>query len=117
MAASRQRLLHRRPLCDEISAPTQWIKSPFALERGRPRKLFQLNDFGELIPRDAPCGGCCEAAMPQANSPSTSYCFGVFEIDLRTGELTKRGVRLKLQEQPFRLLAMLLEKPGELVTR
>ena len=55
--------------------------------------------------------------MPQANSPSTSYCFGVFEIDLRTGELTKRGVRLKLQEQPFRLVAMLLEKPGELVTR
>jgi TolB-like protein/DNA-binding winged helix-turn-helix (wHTH) protein/Flp pilus assembly protein TadD len=40
-----------------------------------------------------------------------------FEADLRTGELTKRGKRLSLQEQPFRLLALLLEKPGELVTR
>jgi TolB-like protein/DNA-binding winged helix-turn-helix (wHTH) protein/Flp pilus assembly protein TadD len=43
--------------------------------------------------------------------------FGVFEVDLQTGELTKRGMRLRLQEQPFRLLAILLEKPGELVTR
>ena len=55
--------------------------------------------------------------MPQANSSSTSFRFGIFQIDLRTGELTKRGVRLRLQEQPFRLLAMLLENPGELVTR
>ena len=41
----------------------------------------------------------------------------MFEADLRTGELTKHGKRLSLQEQPFRLLALLLEKPGELVTR
>ena len=43
--------------------------------------------------------------------------FGVFEADLRTGELTKQGRRIRIQEQPFRLLAILLEKPGELVTR
>jgi TolB-like protein/DNA-binding winged helix-turn-helix (wHTH) protein/Flp pilus assembly protein TadD len=43
--------------------------------------------------------------------------FAVFELDLRTGELTKRGLRLRLQEQPFRVLAMLLERPGALVTR
>jgi DNA-binding winged helix-turn-helix (wHTH) protein len=43
--------------------------------------------------------------------------FGVFEADLRAGELTKHGKRLSLQEQPFRLLTLLLEKPGELVTR
>jgi len=43
--------------------------------------------------------------------------FGVFEVDLRTGELTKRGSRLRLQEQPFRVLAMLLEQPGRLLTR
>ena len=41
----------------------------------------------------------------------------MFEADLRTGELTKHGKRLRLQEQPFRLLTILLEKPGELVTR
>jgi TolB-like protein/DNA-binding winged helix-turn-helix (wHTH) protein/Flp pilus assembly protein TadD len=43
--------------------------------------------------------------------------FGVFEADARLGELTKHGKRLPLQEQPFQLLAMLLERPGELVTR
>ena len=43
--------------------------------------------------------------------------FGVFEADLRSGELRKRGLRIKLQEQPFQVLAMLLEKPRELVTR
>ena len=43
--------------------------------------------------------------------------FGVFEVDLRTGELRKQGLKLKLQIQPFRILAMLLERPGELVTR
>jgi TolB-like protein/DNA-binding winged helix-turn-helix (wHTH) protein/tetratricopeptide (TPR) repeat protein len=43
--------------------------------------------------------------------------FGVFELDLRTGELRKRGFRIRLQEQPFQVLAMLLEKPRELVTR
>jgi DNA-binding winged helix-turn-helix (wHTH) protein len=43
--------------------------------------------------------------------------FGVFELDLRTGELRKRGARVHLQEQPFQLLAMLLERAGDLVTR
>ena len=55
--------------------------------------------------------------MRQANDPSARLRFGVFEVDLRAGELTKRGVRIRLQEQPFQVLAMLLEKPGELVTR
>jgi TolB-like protein/DNA-binding winged helix-turn-helix (wHTH) protein/Flp pilus assembly protein TadD len=43
--------------------------------------------------------------------------FGVFEVDLRAGELRKQGLRVRLQEQPFQLLAMLLEHPGEVVTR
>lgn len=43
--------------------------------------------------------------------------FGVFEVDLRSGELTRLGKRVRLQEQPFQLLVMLLEKPGVLVTR
>ncbi len=43
--------------------------------------------------------------------------FGVFEVDLVTGELFKAGLRLRLQEQSFRVLAMLLERPGELVSR
>src|ERR1700723_2377987 len=43
--------------------------------------------------------------------------FGVFELDLRSGELRKHGLRVRLQEQPFRLLEMLLEHAGEVVTR
>ena len=43
--------------------------------------------------------------------------FGVFEANIQTGELTKQGKRISLQEQPFQLLVMLLEKPGEVVTR
>jgi len=43
--------------------------------------------------------------------------FGVFELDLRAGELRKHGLRVRLQEQPMQLLAMLLEHPGEVVTR
>jgi TolB-like protein/DNA-binding winged helix-turn-helix (wHTH) protein/Flp pilus assembly protein TadD len=57
-----------------------------------------------------------EFAM-QANDPPRRLRFGVFEADLRTGELTKRGARVRLQGQPFQVLATLLEKPGELVTR
>src|SRR5256885_12020246 len=43
--------------------------------------------------------------------------FGVFEVDLRAAELRKRGIRIKLQEQPFQILSLLLEHPGEVVTR
>src|ERR1700739_728779 len=43
--------------------------------------------------------------------------FGVFELDLRAGELRKHGLRVRLQEQPFQVLATLLEHPGEVVTR
>jgi TolB-like protein/DNA-binding winged helix-turn-helix (wHTH) protein/Flp pilus assembly protein TadD len=44
-------------------------------------------------------------------------CFGPFEADLRSGELRKHGVRLKLQDQPFQVLALLLEHAGDVVTR
>ncbi len=43
--------------------------------------------------------------------------FGAFEVDLGTRELRKRGLKLKLQEKPFQILALLLEKPGQVVTR
>ena len=44
-------------------------------------------------------------------------CFGIFELDLRAGELRKHDLRVRLQEQPFKALMMLLEHPGEVVTR
>ncbi len=43
--------------------------------------------------------------------------FGLFEADLHTGELWKAGRRIKIQTQPFKVLATLLERPGEVVTR
>jgi DNA-binding winged helix-turn-helix (wHTH) protein len=43
--------------------------------------------------------------------------FGKFELDLRTRELHNNGQKLTLQEQPFQILAALLERPGQLVTR
>jgi TolB-like protein/DNA-binding winged helix-turn-helix (wHTH) protein len=46
-----------------------------------------------------------------------SIRFGVFEADLEAGELRKHGLRLKLSEQPFQILAMLLARPGEVVSR
>lgn len=43
--------------------------------------------------------------------------FGLFEVDLKTGELRRSGVRVRLQSQPFKLLAALLTEPGEVVSR
>ena len=43
--------------------------------------------------------------------------FGVFEVDLEAGQLRKKGLRVRLQEQPFRVLALLLDRPGRVVTR
>ena len=45
------------------------------------------------------------------------FQFGVFEIDLRSGELRRAGIKVKLQEQPFKVLVALLERPGEVVSR
>jgi DNA-binding winged helix-turn-helix (wHTH) protein len=54
--------------------------------------------------------------MPDIPS-SRRYQFGTFEVDAVTGELRRRGIRIRLNAQPFQLLVMLLERPGELVTR
>jgi Tol biopolymer transport system component/DNA-binding winged helix-turn-helix (wHTH) protein len=43
--------------------------------------------------------------------------FGIFELDLQAGELRKNGLKIRLQDQPFKVLAALLERPGEVVER
>src|SRR6266478_2596849 len=50
-------------------------------------------------------------------SPSPVYRFGVFQVNLAARELRKHGVRIRLPGQPFCILSILLEKPGEVVTR
>ncbi len=49
--------------------------------------------------------------------PAVPVRFGPFEADAAAGELRKNGTRIKLQDQPFRILLILLERPGEVVTR
>jgi cholera toxin transcriptional activator len=68
----------------------------------------------------------CEsgATLPPVSAPSPNSlrkpgiaCFGVFEADLQARELRKQGRRVRLQDQPFAVLAVLLERPGVIVTR
>src|SRR5260370_2938374 len=49
--------------------------------------------------------------------PAPVVRFGTFEVDLVAAELRKRGRKVPLQDQPFKVLALLLQRPGELVTR
>ena len=56
--------------------------------------------------------------MPEPSTPAAHIVrFGVFELNLRSGELRKAGTRINLQEQPLRTLTLLLDRAGDLVTR
>jgi TolB-like protein/Tfp pilus assembly protein PilF len=55
--------------------------------------------------------------MKDFSSASQTIRFGMFALDVRAGELRRQGVRIKLQEQPLRILEMLLANPGQVVTR
>ena len=55
--------------------------------------------------------------MDEANRSAEIVRFGSFEVDLRAGELRCNGAKVKLQEQPFQIVRLLLERPGEAVTR
>ena len=55
--------------------------------------------------------------MKTFSSAPPTLRFGVFELDPRAGELRKKGMKIKLQGQPVQILVMLLERPGEVVTR
>jgi DNA-binding winged helix-turn-helix (wHTH) protein len=46
-----------------------------------------------------------------------TVCFGPFKLDLKAGELHRDGRKIRLQEQPFQVLKMMLEHPGQVVTR
>ncbi len=55
--------------------------------------------------------------MQNLSSGAKNVRFGTFELDLRAGELRRDGIKIKLQDQPFQILAILLEQPGQVVTR
>jgi len=57
------------------------------------------------------------AALGPLKSPDRNFRFGPYELSEREGELRKNGVRIKLQEQPFRILLELVANPGKVVSR
>lgn len=76
-----------------------------------PRHIFvRPKAFGDRLP---------VSSKPSMEAPlrTRKTRFGAFELDLRSGELYKHGIRLKLQDQPFQVLALLLERAGDVVTR
>src|SRR5215472_4311808 len=74
----------------------------------RPRKRLSRRSCGSICPSPTP-------AMPDAAQPLVR--FGNFELDLQSGELQRNGHRRRLPQQSFRILTILLKKPGEVVTR
>jgi DNA-binding winged helix-turn-helix (wHTH) protein len=58
-----------------------------------------------------------EERQGDQSEPLLRAAFGAFELDVRAGELRKHGLRIRLQEQPFQVLLLLLERPGEVVLR
>lgn len=56
-------------------------------------------------------------SLPQISPAPRILRFGMFEANVQAGELRRNGVRVRLQEQPFQVLALLLSRPGEVVTR
>src|SRR5579862_8672298 len=56
-------------------------------------------------------------SVTQPSGPKGLLQFGMFELNMQTGELRKSGVRIRLQGKPFQILQALLERPGEVVTR
>ena len=56
--------------------------------------------------------------LTMSRQPASSLIrFGIFEVDLEAGELRKRGIKIKLQDQPFQVLAALLQRSGYVLTR
>jgi len=55
--------------------------------------------------------------LPTSNQQRGFIRFGLFELDLRNGELRKQGIKVRLQQQPFQILVALLQHTGEVVTR
>src|ERR1700674_1810691 len=60
---------------------------------------------------------CYTTPSKMSESSPRMFRFGFFEVDTRSGELSRQDAKINLQEQPFQVLVLLLERPGEVVTR
>jgi DNA-binding winged helix-turn-helix (wHTH) protein len=83
---------------------------------GEPIKRCKEAGYGSGARDDIVCGWT-KFEMPTPARIPNAIRFDAFEVDLRAQELYKAGRKIKLQIQPFQVLAMLLERPGEVVTR
>ena len=77
-----------------------------------PKSTFDLNCPSGKLPAKPGVGPCL--ILPSSPMLSTS---GSLKLTFALGELRKHGLKVKIQEQPFRVLALLLEQPGEIVAR
>src|ERR1700693_1720003 len=98
----------------------------FPLENRSPGNQHSIDTLQETVPQGVPVDSArwytpfrpdVYLIMQESNQLRGRLRFGVFELDLRAGELRKHGLLVRLQEQPFQVLTMLLEHPGEVVTR
>ena len=90
----------------------------FAVNCGCTSKSLNARPLSERVKRlGRVLIGCLAECRCKPMLPPTRKHFGTFDVDLETGELRRDGLKLKLQEKPFQMLAMLLERPGEVVTR
>ena len=76
-----------------------------------------VSGFRAMLSRQEEGGPNRRFRMNTSENSKRNYRFGLFEADPAKGELLRQGVRIRLQDQPFRLLVILLERAGEVVTR
>lgn len=106
-AILRQGLVPTRAVNADLSPELERIISK-SLEKELEHRYQSAKELGVDLRR---------LGMPASAPTNRAFRFGSYEADARTGELRKQGARVRLQEQPFQVLVMLLERPGELVTR
>src|SRR5215510_16112480 len=85
-----------------------------------PDNSFELSGFRDSVAWPDWTIICARLAGTQAATQQVAlfmYAFGAFQVDTRSHELRRSGVRVKIQDQPFLILVKLLERPGQLVTR
>lgn len=82
------------------------------MERLFPCKLLIHRGIREFVLRGSLVYAIGHASMPYA-APNSPIRFGVFEVDIQARELRKHGLKVKLQQQPFEVLVLLLESPAK----
>jgi DNA-binding winged helix-turn-helix (wHTH) protein len=110
LRANWRTLSHRSAIGVNPAALQRFSRFNVLIREEIPFVLKQVLSGGKLVPNRV-------GSVPLSSTPFHVFHFGVFEADLRSGELRRNGVKVKLHDQPFQVLAMLLERPGELVTR